>query len=166
MSRLCPTYVPPMTRVCPCPICDQHLSSKSSLWLHQIQCLSCWSNLCPQFVISLWTNWQENMVDKTRTKIGLHHFSICHLVTLYLDKSWTFSGLLEGQSLTNFCPNTSCPTYVRLLSIPRNVFLAHRPWPTHSLTLHVVLHMVLLLQASFCLFVQFHICAFGYRSVK
>ena len=34
------------------------------------------------------------MGDKTQTKIGLHHFSICHLVTLHLDKGWTISGLL------------------------------------------------------------------------
>ena len=76
-------------------------------------------------------NLAVNMEDKTWTKIGLYHFSICHLVTLHLDKSWTISGLVEGQSRSTFCLNTSCPTYVHLLSKPRNVPLAHGPWPTH-----------------------------------
>ena len=75
----------------------------------------------------------DKIEDKTWTKIGLHHFSICHLVTLHLDKSWTISGLLQGQSLSTFCPKTSCPTYVQLLSKPWNGPLAYRPQPRKGL---------------------------------
>ena len=72
----------------------------------------------------------EKMEDKTWTKIGLDNFPICHLVTLCLDKSWTISGLLKGQSLSSFCSNDSSPTYVKLLSKPRNVPSAHCPRST------------------------------------
>ena len=65
ISRFCPTYVQPMSRLCPCPICDQHLSAKSNLWLYQIQCLSCWSLLSSFCHLTL-----NKLQEKWRTKFG------------------------------------------------------------------------------------------------
>ena len=50
------------------------------------------------------------MEDKTWIKIGLHHFAICHLVNLHLDKSWTMSGLTDVLSLSTFCQGFWTPT--------------------------------------------------------
>ena len=104
MSRLCPTYVQLMTRLCPCPTYDQHLSSKS--------------NFCQVFVLRVqsmssifhWVMLElvENMEDKTWTKIRLEYLPIYNLVILQLDKSWTSSGLKKVQTLSKCCPRTSC----------------------------------------------------------
>ena len=51
MSRLCPQYVQPVSRLCPCLMFDQYLPSISNFCPHKIQYFSFWSNICPQFVL-------------------------------------------------------------------------------------------------------------------
>ena len=65
MSSLCPQYVQPMSRLCPCPIYDQYLPSISNFCPWQIQYLSFWSNICPQFALLCNQNWWK--ICKTRS---------------------------------------------------------------------------------------------------
>ena len=50
ISRVCPTYIQLISRICPCPVFAQFLTWKSNFCPQQIQYLSSWSNKCPSFV--------------------------------------------------------------------------------------------------------------------
>ena len=67
--------------------------------------MSLCSNFCPLFVIWVGQNWLKNWGTRTSQYLDLIFFSIPHLVTLHLDKCWTFSGFAEVQSLYNICPS-------------------------------------------------------------
>ena len=110
MSRLCPQYVQPMSRLCPCPMYDQILPSISNFCPCQIQYLSFWANICPQFGLLGYQNWWKICRTKSSQTLDMTIYAF----TIWLPCKWT----KLGQSMD---------------SGPHG---PHRPQPTHSCLPH------------------------------
>ena len=112
MSRICPFYVLIMSHICPCPLYDLNLSSKSNLCPHQIPFLSSWSNFCPLFVIYLWHISLKYWRTKTSQNLDLTFFLLLSGHTA------------AGQILDNLWIHGS-PKIVNYLSKSHNSFQMH-----------------------------------------
>ena len=96
VSSLCPIYV--------------HVLNMTSICLQNPSFVLIKSCFCPRdpiFVLFLSFLLAQIDLDKNQSKFGFHYFPICHLVTLQLDKYWTFSRLREVPSLSTNCPINS-----------------------------------------------------------
>ena len=89
-----------MSRLCPRPIFDQYLSTKSKFRPRQIQYLSSWSNLCPLFVISLVKICQKNLKTKPSQRLDL---TTSPFVS-WLPCTWTKVGHSLDSLKSIFCP--------------------------------------------------------------
>ena len=101
MSRLCPQYVQPVSRVCPCPMNDQYLPSISNFCPCQIQYLSLWSNLCPQFGLLGYQNWWKICRTKSSQTLDMTIYAF----TIWLPCKWTKLGQSLDSGKSKVCPS-------------------------------------------------------------
>ena len=101
MSRLCPQYVQPVSRLCPCLMFDQYLPSISNFCPRQIQCLSFWSNICPQFVLLGNQNWWKICTTKSSQSLDIAIFTF----TLWSPCYWTKLGQSLDLEKSKVCPS-------------------------------------------------------------
>ena len=88
MSRICPFYVLIMSHICPCPLYDLNLSSKSNLCPYQIPFLSSGSSFRPFFIIYVWQNLLKNWKTKTSQNLDM----ILYPFNIWSHCSWTNFG--------------------------------------------------------------------------
>ena len=100
MSRLCPQYVQLMSRLCPCLMYDQYLPSISNFCPNQIQYLSFWSNICPQFVLLGNHNWWK--ICKTKSSQTLD--KPIYTFTIWSPCRWTKLGPSLDLVKSKVCP--------------------------------------------------------------
>lgn len=114
LSRICPFPVHFLSPFCPSfvlvPFLSPFCHKNSNFCPKKLQFLSACScpvpflsYLCHHFLLRFY----QKLLDKNWTEMRPNYFRFYHLVTLYLNKSWTIIGLMEILSLSTFCPGTA-----------------------------------------------------------